>query len=82
MLPKNHIIVHEKEEIRKKMKNMKRDFPELFSKEELQIEIDNKIKLKQHSKNLLKYIKTQNKEKTGNPDTTKKLQKALKDLLK
>ena len=40
-------------------------YPEIFSKEELQLEIDNKNKLIQHSKFLLDYIKTQNKEKGG-----------------
>ena len=82
MLPKNHIIVHEKEEIEKKRKKMKLEFPNLFSREEFQTESDNEQKLKQHSNYLLKYIKKQNKEKKGNSDTKKILETPLKRHLK
>ena len=82
MLTKNHRIAREMQNEEKKKEKMKLDFPELFSREELQTELDEKNKLKQHSEYLLKYIKTQNKEKMGNRDTKTKLATPLKQLLK
>ena len=82
MLSKNHKITKERERIETNKKKMLLNYPELFSKEELRIDIDNKNKLSKHSKFLLDYIKTQNTENKESTDNKNKLQKALKDLLK
>ena len=82
MLTKNHIIATKKEEIQKNKEKMKLEFPNLFTKEELQTELDDKKKLKQHSEYLLKYIKEQHMEQNSGSDTKKKLETTLKELLK
>jgi hypothetical protein len=82
MLTKNHKISNEIDKIEKNKEKMIQNFPELFSNDELQHKIDNKIKLKQHGGFLLDYIKNQNKEFNGSSDTKKKLQSRLKQLLK
>ena len=82
MLTKNRKILNERENIEKKKDKMILNFPELFSKEELHIDLDNKNKLKQHNEFLLDYIKTQYREKKGSIDTKKKLEAPLKQLLK
>ena len=82
MLSRNYKISNKKEEIQKNKEKMKLEFPELFSREELQTEIDEKNKLKEHSTYLLKYIKEQHKETNGNKDSKKKLESALKKHLK
>ena len=82
MFTKNHKISNEREKIEKNEEKMMQRFPELFSKDELQHKIDNKIKLKKHGKFLLDYIKNQNKDYNGTIDTKNKLQSSLKQLLK
>ena len=76
MLTKNHRIAREMQNEEKKKEKMKLRFPELFSNEELQTEMDEKNKLKQHSDFLLKYIK----EQKGDKDTRKILERELKQL--
>ena len=82
MLTKNHKISNEREKIEKNEEKMMLRFPELFSNDELQHKIGNKIKLKNHGKFLLDYIKNQNKDYNGTIDTKNKLQSSLKQLLK